>query len=284
MKSRRRSGTQSIERTVLLLKELAARGEFGWRLLDLSAQCGLDRGTTHRLLACLIRERLVQQDPDNRRYFPGPLLFELGLSLPAHARFLAACSPPLNRIAKRLGGTALLYLRSGNEFVCAARVGSAPIKALTIDVGTRRPLVQSVGGVAMLIAMPRDEARAVIAQNMRRAARFGPSRVRSLERVIRHSESRGYAISQSEIVPGVSAYGVAVCDASQAPFGSVSVVGSAESFPSSRVPAVIETLRQEAGAVARQAAQHLGPTGGRPHIPTGFDLATLGVVSATLDF
>ncbi len=257
MKSRRRSGTQSIERTVRLLKELAARGEFGWRLLDLSVQCGLDRGTTHRLLACLLRERLVQQDAENRRYFPGPLMFELGLSLPARAGFVAACGAPLNRIAKRLGGTALLYLRSGFEFVCAARAGAA-IKALTIDVGTRRPLIQSVGGVAMLIAMPRDEARAVVAQNRRRAARFGMTRVRSLERVVRQSESRGYAISQGEIVPGVSAYGVAVCDADQVPFASVSVVGSAEDFPSSRVEAVIEILRHEAGSIARLAAQHVG--------------------------
>ena len=257
MKSRRRSGTQSVERTVLLLKELAARGEFGWRLLDLSVQCGLDRGTTHRLLACLIRERLVQQHPVHRRYFPGPLLFELGLSLPVHAGFLAACGAPLNRIAKRLGGTALLYLRSGDEFVCAARAGAAPIKALTIDVGTRRPLIVSVGGVAMLVALPRDEARAVIAQNMKRVARFGASRVRSLERVIRQSESRGYGISQSEIVPGVSAYGVAVRDAGGVPFASVSVVGSTENFPQARVPEVIETLEDAARWISRQAIRIL---------------------------
>lgn len=124
MKLRQRSGTQSIERAVQLLKELAARGEFGRRLFDLATHCELDRGTTHRILACLVRERLVQQHPTSRRYVPGPLLFELGLSLPAYATFQAACSVPLHRVAKRLGGASLLYLRSGSEFVCAARAGT----------------------------------------------------------------------------------------------------------------------------------------------------------------
>jgi DNA-binding IclR family transcriptional regulator len=54
-------GTQSIERAVALLKELSARGTFGWRLSDLAAHCNLDKGTAHRILNCLQRERLVQQ-------------------------------------------------------------------------------------------------------------------------------------------------------------------------------------------------------------------------------
>lgn len=200
-------------------------------------------------------QSIEQQHPTSRRYVPGPLLFELGLSLPAYATFQAACSVPLNRVAKRLGGASLLYLRSGSEFVCAARAGTTQIKALTIDVGTRRPLIVSVGGVAMLIALPKEEARAVIAQNLKHVTRFGPARIRSLERVIRQSESRGFGISQSEIVPGISAFEVAIRDANDAPFASISVVGPAESFPPPRVPDVIGTLEEEARLIARQAAR-----------------------------
>jgi len=43
-----RSGTQSLERGALLLKELAARGTLGWRLSDLAKRCELDKGTAHR--------------------------------------------------------------------------------------------------------------------------------------------------------------------------------------------------------------------------------------------
>ena len=75
--------TQSIERALRILRELAARGEFGWRLSDLAARCEVDKGTVHRVLSCLVRERFVQQRSTDKHYFPGPMLYELGLSLPA---------------------------------------------------------------------------------------------------------------------------------------------------------------------------------------------------------
>src|ERR1700730_7384780 len=101
-------GTQSVERAVLLLKELSARGTFGWRLSDPGAHCNLEQGTAHRVLYCLQRERLVQQRESDRHYLPGPLLFELSLTLPPLAEFQAACQAPLARVAHRTGGVAFL--------------------------------------------------------------------------------------------------------------------------------------------------------------------------------
>ena len=76
------AGTQSLGRSIRLMRVLATRGEIGWRLSDLAAACGLDKGTAHRILASLVQERLVRQRPGDRRYLPGPLLFELSLALP----------------------------------------------------------------------------------------------------------------------------------------------------------------------------------------------------------
>lgn len=239
----------------MLLRELAARGSFGWRLLDLATHCALDRATTHRLLACLVRERLVQQHPVSRRYLPGPLLFDLGLSLPGHAAFQSACAAPLARLARRMGGTALLCLRSGSDFVCAARAGAAPIKALTIDVGTRRPLMVSVGGIAILIALRKEERKRLIAENMKRVARFSTLRIKALERVIRSSTRAGYGVSEGAIVPGVTAYGIAVADADGVPFASVSVVGATESFSHHKRNKVKELLEEEAATIARLASR-----------------------------
>ncbi len=258
-----RHGTQTIERTVLVLKALAARGSIGWRLSDLATSCDLDRGTTHRILACLVRERLVRQRVSDRRYVPGPLLFELGLSLPGLSEFQAACSAPLARVAKRLGGVSLLYLRSGTEFVCAARAGNLPLKALTIDVGTRRPLITSVAGAAILVALPRSQARRIVAENIVQLRRFGAERVRSLKSMVRESQSRGYGISQNEIVPGVSAFAVAVRDAQDTPFAAISVVGRSESFPSAGIDDVISTLEHESRAITREAVRLLGSGRGK---------------------
>jgi len=203
----------------------------------------------------------VRQRASDRRYVPGPLLFELALSVPALCAFQSACAAPLARAAKRLNGVSLLCLRSGSDFVCAARSGSLQIKALTIDLGTRRPLIVSVGGVAILIALPKDEARAIVAENMKQVARFGAARIRSLQRMIRQSESRGYGVSESEIVPGVSAFAVPILDRQKRPFASITIVGPSDNFPSVRVPEIIATLEHEARAIAREAARIPGTAG-----------------------
>src|SRR3954469_21500039 len=106
------AGTQSITRTILVLKTLALRKEIGWRLTDLAAHCGLDNATAYRIVACLTAERFVQQRSRDRRYVPGPLLYELSLALPAYGTFVSAMRPELGRIARRLRGISFLYMRS----------------------------------------------------------------------------------------------------------------------------------------------------------------------------
>ena len=239
----RRPGTQSLERAVLVLRKLAERGALGWRLLDLAEHCDIERTTVHRLLSSLVRQRLAEQRAVDRRYVPGPLLFELGLSMPSHAEFQAACAAPLARVVKRLGSVAYLSLRSGSEFVCVARAG-VPMKALTIHVGSRRPLMTAVGGIAILIALPADERRRLVAENRREIARFPAARRRDLEATLRRSQSRGYAISEGKIVPGIGACGVPVGS-----FAAVTLVSALEDMPARRVPDVVAALRECAAQV-----------------------------------
>ena len=47
--------------------------------------------------------------------------------------------------------------------ICSARaLGDYPIKALTLDVGIRRPLGVGAGGLAILCALPEAEADEII--------------------------------------------------------------------------------------------------------------------------
>lgn len=252
-----RSGTQSIERAVMLLKKIAARGSFGWRLSDLAAHCELDKGTAHRILACLQRERLVRQRARDHHYLPGPLLFELSLTLGELDEFCAACQAPLARVARRTRGVAFLYLRSGSDFVCAARVGASPLKGLAIQVGTRQPLATSAGGVAILLALPPEESRAIVAANMKQLAHFGELRAKSLEKMLRRSREHGCGVNLGDVVPGIHAYGVAIRDPAGNPFAALTLSGAAADFPASHTAKMIEVLEEEAAQIGREAARAL---------------------------
>jgi len=255
-----RSGTQSIERAVHVLRNLATRGRHGWGLWDLAARCGLSRATTHRILACLVRERLAQRRPGDRHYLPGPLIFELSLSMPAYAEFQVACHAPLARLSKQFGAQAILYLRSGGDWVCASFVGREVYVGGGLEIGTRRPLISTAGGAAILIALPRAEAEAIIAHNLVQLERLGAPVVKRLEKMVRRSESLGYAFNQSDTNAGVHSFGLPLRGEGGAGevFGALALSGHAQDFPPARAETVIAALRAEVALIEAEAARIFG--------------------------
>jgi DNA-binding IclR family transcriptional regulator len=244
-----RSGTQSIERAATLMRELSARARTGWRLSDLAERCALDRGTARRMLACLVRERMAVQRSADRHYLPGPALYELGLSVTPLAALQELARPALARLAAQTRCVAFLYLRSGSEFVCAARVGSATIKGLSVEVGTRRPLCVSAGGIAILVAMPKRERRLALAENLRRLRQTGDPRLKSVGRMMKRSEQRGVGLNIGEFVPNITAIGVALRDASGMPYASLTLSGPSEVLARNRIDDAIAAMESEAQAI-----------------------------------
>jgi DNA-binding IclR family transcriptional regulator len=175
-----------VSRAIGLLRVLASGPRQGWRLSDLAATCSLDRATTHRTLKALVAERLVVQDTA-RRYAPGPLLFELGLSYSRPAALVQAARPSLRSIASEFGAVGSLWLRSGSDVVCAERVGTTRTKVF-IDVGTRRPLASMAPGISILLVLRAAERRTLIAANLRQMERLFPGRLAEFRRMIARSE------------------------------------------------------------------------------------------------
>lgn len=167
------------------------------------------------------------------------------------ADFQAACQVPLSHVARRTGGVAFLYLRSGTDFVCAGRVGATSLKGLSIQLGTRRPLVSSSGGVAILVALPEEESRRIIAENLKRITRFGELRTKSIEKMIRRSREHGFGINLGDVVPGINSFGIAIHDAQGAPFASLTVSGASGDFPASGIPKVMAVLEEERTQIAK---------------------------------
>jgi DNA-binding IclR family transcriptional regulator len=239
-------GTQTLARAVVLMKAVATRPQQGWRLTDLAAHCGFDKGSAHRLLAGLAHERLVVQRRGDRHYLPGPLLFELGLGVAPLAGFQARCAPGLARLARATRGIAFLYLKSGHEFVCAARVGNTTLKGMSVEVGTRRPLVVSAAGVAILLALPAALQQPLLQANLRQIESFGAARVAAVRKMLRRSRRHGFGVNLGDVVPGINAFGVPLFDADGEVFASLSVVGPDHAMPRARMAEFEAMLRDEA--------------------------------------
>lgn len=249
-----RSGTQSLARGIKLLRMIATRPGFGWRLSDLAAACDQDKGTVHRMLACLVDERLVTQRPSDRHYLPGPLMFELGFALPDRVQFLRAAEPQVAAFAQRMGGIALLLLRSGNEYVCAQRAGSLVLSGLMVYPGTRRPLFTSVGGVAILQTRPAAEVRAVLLDNVaQEIARRGTGRLEALQKMRERSGRHGFGVNLGDVVPGVHALAVPVCGSAADAFAALCLIGTPTLYGEERLAPLRDELQATAALLAADA-------------------------------
>lgn len=245
-----RSGTQSIERVVAMLRVVASRGRSGMRLNDVVAASGLPTSTCFRMLQRLEVEGLVERHPVTRKYFLGPLLHELGLLARPRVELAERCEATLAELADETHDTVYLSERRGLEAVCTARaLGSYPIKALTLDVGIRRPLGVGAGGLAILCALGEAEADEIVAANARRYAKLSVLDAARVRDAVREGRERGYAFLDSPVFPGTAALGVAF--PAHAPFAAISVAAISARLDATRRVEVAAALQRQVRALER---------------------------------
>ena len=250
------SGTQSIQRAARLLRELAARNRQGMRLIDVAHSSGLQRPTVHRMLKCLAAESLVSQDPQSRRYFLGPLVFELGITAGPRFNIRDLCSDSQDRIAAETGDTVFLTIRSGDDSLCVdRREGAFPIKAFTVDVGVRRPLGVGAGSLAILTALPEDEIEEIVARIAPRLQGFGRLSAAELLGMVKRARKLGYVLNDVRTLSGVTAIGVPICDGNGRPIAAMSVSAITSRMTASRQRELAEVLRREIRSVEKRLAR-----------------------------
>jgi len=248
--------TRSLRRAVMLLRLLSTHARIGWRLSDLADQAQLDRATVHRLLAGLCGERLATRVPGTLRYTLGPLAFELGIAAEPYFNLDRAAGHRLAALATELGGTLYLKVRSGVESVCIARHdGSKAVLALLLEVGGRRPLCLTAGGVAMLIRLPRAQQRDIERLNRDTMVRQGDARWPGVRQMVRRSRHCGFGLNLGDIVPGICTVSIALQCADQLPVASLGLALATNSLSQSRSAELASTLMAEAMDLQKQLAR-----------------------------
>ncbi len=124
---------------------------------ELSRRLGLGKSTTHRLVATLEAERLLEQDQATGKYRLGLALYELGTTVTEHVDLHQAALPVLTTLRHRTGEMVHVAVLDGLEAVYVERLESPYMLPVFRRVGHRLPAHWTSSGKVLLAALPRPE-------------------------------------------------------------------------------------------------------------------------------
>lgn len=248
--------TQTLERAIGLLRILAAAGPEGRRLVDLQRETSLTKPTVHRILDSLKSEDFVEQVEDSRRYRLGKELAVLGWSAGRTVYDLKElASEEMAAVAAKTGDTSFLAIRSGHEAVCIDRqTGSYPVKAFTVEVGTRRPLGIGATGVALLAALDPEQAELVNDAIRDQLANFPNASARQIREAVAEARRNGYALSDGLMLKGVRGLAVTIRDAQGHPIAAIGTAAINDRMTAKRIPEIVRILKMHANRIEQRIA------------------------------
>jgi DNA-binding IclR family transcriptional regulator len=241
-------GTQSIDRAIGLLLQVGRAPADGARLTDLVATSRLAKPTVRRALAALVRAGLLDQDEETRRYQLGPESYVLGTLSTRRFGVHAHALDGLTRLSQATGDTAFLSVRRDIHVVCLHREeGPFPIRSHVLQVGDRHPLGVGAGSLAVLAALPDDEAEHALKANAAMIAEKYPGySVRLLRDAVAQTRREGYALNPGLLMKGSWGIGVAVRGRDGTPMCALSLAAIEGRLDDVRRRDLVPMLQQEA--------------------------------------
>lgn len=232
----------SVDHALRLAVLLQQEGPFG--VTEAAARIGVARSTAHRLLAMLVYRDFAVQDAD-RRYAIGPVLRPAGPTVPVdHLREVAR--PHLRALADRTRESANLMVLHGTR----VRMVSTAESDRAVRVGDREgrllPAHLASGGRALLAGMRPDEIAALYADEDAAGVRRT-----EIERIVRQTRRRGFAINDGATEAGLTAVGHPVGDPERSPAVALSVAMPTARYRRQLLPEIGAALTEAAAAIER---------------------------------
>jgi DNA-binding IclR family transcriptional regulator len=233
---------------------LFTRDEPVLQLSDIARRLGWNRHTTTRFVTTLTEIGWLDRIDEGREVF-----LRLGGGLLRYAPVVRAGSTlreearaALRRVTAETSHTTFLMWRRGFYAVCLERISGEQIQVMHFDIGDAHPLTKGGGGPAILAHQPRAEQERILD-----GLRVPADERRGWEQRAAEIVARGYNVSRSEIVAGISSLGVALTSPTGGTNAAISLATVSERLTGPDLDRTAEVIR----ATAAQLAATLGQLG-----------------------
>lgn len=231
-------------------------------LAEIARLTNLPKPTAFRLMKALQEVGFAAYDNEREAYLFGARMMELG-AMALTQNFTIIARPSLIRLAEETQDTAFAGLAENNHIHCVLRVlGSYPVRSLSLEEGDVWPL--GVGGVGLALLAAHDESFVAryIENYLPVVTRYSQTTAQSLHERVARARAAGFAVSERDVLPGVSALGVAIVHPlTGRPFGAISVAAISSRLEEARRNEIVALLQRETRLIEDTLASKMTGTG-----------------------
>ena len=217
---------------------------------EISKECEYSLSTTHRLLQTLKKSGFVVRDERERHYYLGPLISELASNSQLNHRLLLMCSlEELSRLSYISQETIAMRIQIGLNSYQLYEIPSKQNISVNLDPPDIEPIIpEGPMNKVFLTHLSDRELRSVL--NGYLVAAANKDNLPDLDTLINETKQvrqQGYAISQNERFPGITALAVPVMNY-RLP-AAISIVGI-DSRIMEKVEELVRELKVSAGRIS----------------------------------
>ncbi|TDD24501.1 IclR family transcriptional regulator domain-containing protein [Nonomuraea diastatica] len=171
-------------------------------LTEVATAAGLARPTARRILLTLQELGYARQEAGG--FALTPRVLELGVTYIRSTGLWEVARPHLERLVRQTHESSSIAQLDGSDIVYVARVAVPKIVALSVQIGTRFPALQTSLGKVLLAALSPAEVERVLAEPSRSGIepRWRPD-AGEREAVLREVRAKGWAMTDEQLALGI---------------------------------------------------------------------------------
>lgn len=249
-------GTSVIVNAIAVLRTFSA-DEPLLGVTEIANRVGLHKSTVSRILSTLEQERLVERDPETRRFRLGLGLIAVAGPLLAELEERRVAYPVLQELTEQTGETSALMVWNGTESMCVEQIASHQQIKHSTPLGARYRDAMSASVQVFLSEVPAERVRELLRSGAITSTGFDDASLDAYQIRLDDVGPRGWAINYGESSLDEVGVSAPVYDHRGAVVAAVLI--PAPRFRVSRDQ--LHNLGEACAAAARQVTARLG---GRP--------------------
>jgi len=228
-----------------------SRGKGTFKMSEISAQVGLDRSTTYRILLSLEKCGLIEKDPRTGEYSLGPGALEIGSAFLGRTDLIQIAKPVMAELALKAQETVNLAVLSETEILYIDKVDSPRSVGVMSKVGQRNPVYCTSLGKTLLAFQPEESQARIL-----KAIEFKPltpNTITSRKRLIRELQAikkQGYALDRREIEEDVECISAPIRDYQGSAVAAVSISGPQRKIGTPQEKGFVSAVVQAAAQIS----------------------------------